>query len=217
MKARLKMVALTLGVMVLWCSATYADIITVPLSSATSTSFQDEGTEAYDNTAELISLDGEWAPSRYGDVTNNYYATGTSTRWWDAVSLNFDLSSVGWENVVSAELAFYTQQGDYHNTAWHHYQILEGAFNDTNEDDGPDTAVGHTDFGSYGPSGLVGWITEPVPVSWITGNDFEMTLRLWNARVDQVELRANVVPVPGAVLLGVLGLGAVGVKLRKYA
>lgn len=28
---------------------------------------------------------------------------------------------------------------------------------------------------------------------------------------------ASVVPVPGAVLLGVLGLGAVGVKLRKFA
>jgi hypothetical protein len=29
--------------------------------------------------------------------------------------------------------------------------------------------------------------------------------------------RAEVVPVPGAVLLGIIGLGAVGVKLRRYA
>jgi len=32
------------------------------------------------------------------------------------------------------------------------------------------------------------------------------------ARID-----TNYVPVPGAVLLGILGLGAVGIKLRKYA
>jgi len=30
-------------------------------------------------------------------------------------------------------------------------------------------------------------------------------------------IRLSVVPVPGAVLLGVLGLGAVGLRLRKYA
>lgn len=29
--------------------------------------------------------------------------------------------------------------------------------------------------------------------------------------------RAEVVPIPGAVLLGMLGLGAAGIKLRKYA
>jgi len=30
-------------------------------------------------------------------------------------------------------------------------------------------------------------------------------------------LTPKLVPVPGAVLLGILGLGAVGIKLRKYA
>jgi len=32
-----------------------------------------------------------------------------------------------------------------------------------------------------------------------------------------IPTRAEVVPVPGAVLLGMLGLGAAGLKLRKYA
>lgn len=34
---------------------------------------------------------------------------------------------------------------------------------------------------------------------------------------NQGNVIASVVPVPGAVLLGMLGLGAVGIKLRKYA
>jgi len=34
---------------------------------------------------------------------------------------------------------------------------------------------------------------------------------------DNIKVLGNVVPVPGAVLLCILGLGAVGIKLRKYA
>jgi len=37
------------------------------------------------------------------------------------------------------------------------------------------------------------------------------------ASVDYIEVATVCVPVPGAVLLGMLGLGAVGIKLRKYA
>lgn len=39
----------------------------------------------------------------------------------------------------------------------------------------------------------------------------------WSNGVDLDNLRANVVPVPGAILLGILGLGAVGLKLRKFS
>ena len=217
MKQIMKLATVALMVMALWWSPTHADLVTVPISSATSTSFQDEGTLTFDDTAKLSSLDGDWAPSTAGTVTVDYYATGTSVRYWDAVSLNFDLSGVGYDEILSAELAFYTQQGDYgvYDATWHHYEILEGAFNPTHQDIGP-TVAGLVDFGDHGNSGLVGWLTEPVPMAWITGNDLDLTLRLWNARIDQVELRA-VVPVPGAVLLGILGLGAVGVKLRKFA
>ncbi len=37
------------------------------------------------------------------------------------------------------------------------------------------------------------------------------------ALVVTTTVSAEVVPVPGAVLLGILGLSAVGVKLRKFA
>jgi hypothetical protein len=39
----------------------------------------------------------------------------------------------------------------------------------------------------------------------------------WGARVKPGELSSVIVPVPASVLLGILGLCAVGVKLRKYA
>ena len=45
----------------------------------------------------------------------------------------------------------------------------------------------------------------------VWGPGWRITAGNWNPT------RAELVPVPGAVLLGILGLGAVGVKLRKYA
>jgi hypothetical protein len=39
----------------------------------------------------------------------------------------------------------------------------------------------------------------------------------WGGRIKPGDLSSAIVPVPAAVLLGILGLGAVGVKLRKYA
>jgi hypothetical protein len=45
-----------------------------------------------------------------------------------------------------------------------------------------------------------------------------MLYTTWGTRIKPGELSSVIfVPVPAAVLLGILGLGAVGVKLRKYA
>jgi len=79
-------------------------------------------------------LDDVWAPSISVSVRYDFYATGTGASYWDAVSLTFDLSPVGWSNIASAELWFYTQQGNYVRPEWHHYEVLEGAFNPTHQD-----------------------------------------------------------------------------------
>lgn len=200
-------------------SVTYADLASVPITTATG--FQNEGIPQADHTSLLLTLDDQWAPSLSGTIQYDYYATGTSPSCWDAVSLTFDLSPIGWRNIESAELWFYAEQGSYARTEWHHYEILEGAFNPTHEDvpAGMNPPIpnlpGIVDFGSYGSNGLVGWLAAPIPETWITADTFDITLRLWNVRLDTVELRANVVPVPGAALLGALGLLYSGWRLRR--
>ena len=73
--------------------------------------FQDEGTTNVDHTALLNNLDGSFGAATGGTVSINYYATGTSNRYFDALSLNFDLSNIGFNNITGMLLRFYTQKG----------------------------------------------------------------------------------------------------------
>lgn len=50
---------------------------------------------------------------------------------------------------------------------------------------------------------------------WVSPDGMAMTLKASNV-LDNIRV-VELVPVPGAVLLGMLGLGAAGVKLRKFA
>jgi hypothetical protein len=188
-----------------------ADMRLPPISAM---SFQNEPSfQAVDHTSLLTELDDRWGPPPiYDSYPVDYYATGNSGYFWDAVSLTFDLNQIGADHhIVSANLRFYTQQGAYYNPAWHGYEILEGAFNATDEDDYP--VLRTVDFGGYGNNGLVGWLEAPIPMSWITSRTFDVTLRLWNARIDKVELDVVTAPLPGAVILGLLGLGSAGTGL----
>lgn len=240
MSCRVSSFLITGFLLALQVSATHASVIGLD----TGISFQDSDSGTWqtqkDDTAKLKSLDNDWAPSKpvntsTGGVGADYYATGAAGFYFDAVSLSFDLSSVGFANVTGATLRFYTQKGDYatidgtqpfdnDRNAWEHYQVLEGAFNTTNEDFGPTNPgiVGTlVDFGGAGvlnPNFTVGWLEQSIDINWITSNSFDVTLRLWNARIDAVELSvttANGIPEPSTLAVLLLGLSGVGFATRR--
>lgn len=148
-------------------------------------SFQNEGTLEYDDLEKIMSLDSTYAPTTYGTVVLDYYANGTMPDWFDAVSLAFDVSGVddtsGWSGFLQA----YIEKGDCAgagcDTNWHHFITLPGEKNPSYQDDPPSSLFKSFDFDK-------GWIYDTIPGSWITDDTLEITLRLWNARVDVVRL-----------------------------
>ena len=209
-------------------SVSWATVIEI--SSASGISFQNEGTMTADQTAVLSTLDGNYGPLLTGTVTQSYYATGTSGAYFDAISTNFDLSSIGFANIDSATLRFYTQKGDYatvdgssgfsaSRNAWQHYQVLEGALNNTNENASAGV-TGSIDFGGgaiLAANATVGWLSSSIDTSLITSDSLDVTLRLWNARIDRIELSVTSVPEPTTLALFGLGVAGLGLSRRKKA
>ncbi|HEY2955862.1 MAG TPA: hypothetical protein VGK89_11510 [Candidatus Eisenbacteria bacterium] len=154
-----------------------------------------------DVTSEVFALDGAYAPRLEPCVVYDYFATGASQGFLDAVSLHFDLSPVGDGAIIdSLLLRVYLRKGTY-SDSWHAIRLYPGAFSQTDEDcDNPGTCWTVTDE-FPGTDGWEGWVERRVPSYWASGNDLDLSLRLWNAKLDAITLvvttRSAPPPAPG--------------------
>lgn len=148
-------------------------------------SFQDEGTAGTDDTERLIEQDDIWAPSLVGSVKNDYYATGNSADWFDAVSVNFNVEGVSIED-YDPILRFYAQHGDYRNSFWHHFILQKGKENQELGNTWPPTTVNGADTIDFTDGK---WLEVKIPSNFWGERELWFTLRLWNVRLDAIELQ----------------------------
>lgn len=157
---------------------------TVVLKPITAVSFQDEGTAGFDDTQWLIEQDDVWGPSVVGSVKNDYYATGNGKDWFDAISINFDVTGFSIDTHTPI-LRFYAQHGSYRDSFWQHYLLQKGKENQLLNDTVPPTKIAEANTIDY-TSGK--WIEAELPKEFWAEDSLWLTLRLWNVRVDAIEM-----------------------------
>ncbi|MBN2473410.1 MAG: hypothetical protein JXB62_02285 [Pirellulales bacterium] len=186
------------------------------LVGAEAVAFQDEGTTALNVASGVSTLDGVWSLTDvypFGTVVYDYYATGTSPAWFDALSLEF--APGAYEDLSNMTFRAYLQKGAYGNNSWQHYQILPGKLNSTNQDLSPAAAPGAIQHPTaLARDEVVGWVEFDVdatsdPAYLLSNGNVALTFRLWNWRIDAVELSGDIIPEPATIVIWSL-LGALG-------
>jgi hypothetical protein len=149
-----------------------------------------------DVTFAVSALDGNWAPTAEGCVVFPYFATGTSTHFFDALSVHFDTGA----HIAPAGAVFraFVRKGAYEDicggcSVWHQYRLYPGAFNTDDEDCDTECVLTYDSFPE--DRSWSGWLEIPVPQEWFVGGALDVSLRLWNAQVDAVQLVADL-PTP---------------------
>jgi hypothetical protein len=160
---------------------------------------------------EYINLGGSY------DMSKNTAAVkgGTSTMAGDAIS-----NATGWlyYQFATGALASYNygtaaSAAALQNAIW--FLENEGGSNSGQAGIWITAAQGAAGTGDVGPGGYVGALGNVVVLNlWTSTNHNASTVAQ-----DQLYLDPGTgsVPVPGAVVLGLIGLGLVGVKMRRYA
>jgi hypothetical protein len=143
-------------------------------------------------TSELATLDGVFAPRLAPCVAVDYLATGSSPGYLDALAIHFDLSAYpSLPPSVPLTLRLFLQKGDYWDTGWHAVRLYPGLFNAQDEDCDLRQSCWTTTDEFPGDSGWTGWVERAIPEGWAGTNGLDLTVRVWNARVDAAELIVN--------------------------
>lgn len=201
----------------------YADSIEIfSLAPNSAISFKDTGGSLIVDETELLksSLNDLNAPSmNFGQEEWDYYNNGILSSDWDGISLNFDISLRDLSDIKSTSLRFFAQKGGYYKTSWEHYYILPGEFNKDYQNMILPNPISIDVNGA--PIFTEGWIEANIPTNWISLNDLNnpteltLTLRLWNLKVDAIELKLEAspppspVPEPSCILLIIFGFGGI--------
>ncbi|MEA3515075.1 MAG: hypothetical protein U9R34_06350 [Nanoarchaeota archaeon] len=152
----------------------------VTLTPSLAESYQDEGTPQNTVTTAIVSLDDDWAPKMTGSVNIPYYATGSSNRYFDALAVKFNVAGYAPES-YDGILRFYLKGGPY-SGGWHHYKIYD-SYKDNSECEDSSPPCGSSP--SFADS-FEGWIEVSIDDSY--WDDGELSIRLWDAYIDKVEL-----------------------------
>lgn len=152
----------------------------VTLTPSLAESYQDEGTPQNTVTTTVALLDDNWAPKMSGSVDKDYYLTGSGNKEFDGLAVQFSID--GYDPAsYDATLRFYLK-GAERSVDWHHYKVYDN-YKDNSECEDSDPPCGGS--ASFADS-FEGWIEVPLDDSY--WDDGEMSIRLWDAYIDKVEL-----------------------------
>ena len=152
----------------------------VTLTPILAESYQDEVIQECTVTSVVTALDDDWAPKACGTVGAPYYATGTSTWYFDALAVKFSTGAYD-PALYDATLRFYLKDGTY-SKKWRHYKVYDDYKDNSECIDTSPPCGGSPSFKNK----FEGWIEVPLDDSY--WDDGELSIRLWDALIDKVEL-----------------------------
>lgn len=157
---------------------------TVTLTLDSGLSFQDEGTMEYNDTVNVSTDNSVYGPTVSGTVIYDYYATGSSGNWFDALTLRFtsDYSPDDYNATLRLRAMPMVSPGAWSTNC---YNVTSGYKDSTHQDSSPSL----TYCIDMGNSQTWQWFEYSLPSSDWSQGSFWLTLRLWDARIDYVELK----------------------------
>ena len=152
--------------------------------------FQDQdgtGTREIDVLESISELDNIFTPNcsnkePCGNVPREYFLTSTSSKYFDALALEFDVSEYDSKKYTAA-LRLFVKQGTYRKDNRYHYDIYY--FYKDNSICKDTTRPSKCETAEEIEENFENWLEIPLKENWEKG---KFTIRLWNVLIDKAEL-----------------------------